>query len=183
MKYCSECGHKGTWQVVEGDDRPRFVCGVCRTIHYENPRMVVGAIPERTGTILLCRRAIEPCRGKWTLPAGYLENGETIAECARREAREEAVAELENLRPYALINIPFINQVYFIYLSHLVNRDFRAGSESLEVKLFRIADIPWDELAFRVVHDVLRSYCSDLQADKFPFRIMDISPLSAKNSL
>jgi ADP-ribose pyrophosphatase YjhB (NUDIX family) len=110
--------------------------------------MVVGSIPESNGKILLCRRAIEPRLGKWTLPAGYLENGETVSDCAKREAFEEAVARVEDLRPYALLNLPFINQVYFMFRSQLANHDYQAGSESLEVKLYRPDDIPWSELAF-----------------------------------
>jgi ADP-ribose pyrophosphatase YjhB (NUDIX family) len=138
--------------------------------------MVVGCIAESNGKILLCRRAIEPRLGKWTLPAGYLENDETVSEGARREAFEEARARVENLSPYALLNLPFINQVYFIFRAHLANHDFSAGSESLEVKLYRPNDIPWSELAFAVTREVLRLYCEDLVSREFPFRVVDIAP-------
>ena len=158
MNYCSNCGKPLKLRIPSGDDRPRFVCNGCETIHYSNPKMVVGSIPESNGKILLCRRAIEPRLGKWTLPAGYMENGETVADCAKRESLEEALAKVENLRPYALLNLPHINQVYFIFRAHLANDDYGAGSESLEVKLYRPDDIPWSELAFPVIHEVLKLY-------------------------
>ena len=137
--------------------------------------MVVGCIPESNGKILLCRRAIEPRFGKWTLPAGYMENGETVSDCAKREAFEEALARVEDLKPYALLNLPFINQVYFMFRAQLGNHDYQAGSESLEVELYRTDDIPWSELAFPVIHEVLKLYCGDLMTGKFPFRMVDIS--------
>ena len=175
MNFCSNCGEPLILRVPSGDDRPRFVCDGCETIHYSNPKMVVGSIPEANGKILLCRRAIEPRLGKWTLPAGYLENGETVLDCAKRESFEEALARVENLRPYALLNLPHINQVYFIFRAHLANHDYGAGSESLEVKLYRPDDIPWSELAFPVIHEVLKLYYGDLSTGKFPFRMVDMA--------
>jgi ADP-ribose pyrophosphatase YjhB (NUDIX family) len=136
--------------------------------------MVVGCIPASNDKILLCRRAIEPRIGKWTLPAGYLENGETVSDCARRETFEEAQARVENLKPYALLNLSFINQVYFIFRAHLANHDYQAGSESLEVKLYGSDVIPWSELAFPVIHEVLQLYCADLVTGEFPFRTVDV---------
>ena len=130
------------------------------------------------GKILLCRRAIEPRRDTWTLPAGYLENGETVEQCARRETLEEACATLSNLVPYSLLNISFINQIYFIYRAHLVNEDFRPGTESLEVKLFTPGAIPWEKLSFPVISKVLELYCCDLENSHFPFREINISPRS-----
>ncbi len=138
--------------------------------------MVVGTLPVMGGKILLCRRAIEPRCNMWTLPAGWLENGETLADCATRETFEEAWATVEDLQPYVLLNLPFINQLYFIYRARLINHDFHAGSESLEVKLFSPAEIPWDKLAFSAIHETLRRYCKDLQRGEFPFRVVDISP-------
>ena len=175
MNYCSDCGEKLELRIPPGDDRPRFVCTGCETVHYSNPKMVVGCIPESNGKILLCRRAIEPRFGKWTLPAGYMENGETVAYCAKREAFEEALAKVEDLRPYALLNIPSINQVYFIFRTQLANHDYQAGNESLEVGLHRTDDIPWSELAFPVIHEVLKLYCGDLVTGEFPFRMVDIA--------
>jgi len=174
MNYCSNCGQRLVFRIPPGDDRPRFVCNGCETIHYSNPKMVVGCIPESNGKVLLCRRAIEPRFGKWTLPAGYMENGETVSECAKREAFEEALARIEDLRPYALLNLPFINQVYFIFRAQLANHDCQAGSESLEVDLYRPDDIPWSELAFPVIGEVLKLYCKDLVKGEFPFRMVDI---------
>ncbi len=176
MNFCAQCGGKLSLRIPEGDDRPRCVCDVCGTIHYENPKMVVGTLPVIDGTILLCRRAIEPRRNMWTLPAGWLENGDTLAACATRETFEEAWAKVEDLQPYVLLNLPFINQLYFIYRARLSNLDFHAGSESLEVKLFSPAEIPWNELAFSAIHETLKCYCRDLPKAEFPFRVFDISP-------
>lgn len=176
MKYCSNCGAEITWKTPEGEDRPRFVCEQCKVIHYTNPKVVAGAIPARDGKILLCRRAIEPRLGKWTLPAGYLENGESVEECARRETIEEACATLDILHPYSLLNITFINQVYIIYRARLINDDFRPGTESLDVKLFSPETIPWENIAFPVIDEVLKLYCRDLQTDYFPFREVNILP-------
>ena len=136
--------------------------------------MVVGCIPEREDKILLCRRAIEPCYGKWTLPAGYLENGETVAEGAQREAMEEARARVEILAPYALYNISYVNQVYLIFRARLEDDNFRAGSESLVVDLFAEDDIPWDEIAFRVIGATLKQYFADRRSGRFPFYVGDI---------
>lgn len=174
MNFCTECGARVTLQVPEGDDRPRFVCDGCAAIHYENPRMVVGAIPVMGNKILLCRRAIEPCRDKWTLPAGWLENGETVSACAVRETAEEAWARIDDLQPYVLVNLPFINQVYFILRARLLNHDYHAGTESLEVRLFAPDEIPWDEVAFSAVQETLRFFCEDMKKADFPFRILDI---------
>jgi len=183
MKFCSNCGSGVVWRIPEGDDSPRFVCESCNIIHYQNPKMVIGAIPSMDNKILMCRRAIEPCVGRWTLPAGYLENNETIEECALRESIEEAWAKLDNLQPYALLNLPFINQVYFIYRADLVNNDFHAGAESLEVKLIHPQQIPWDELAFKVIRRVLEMYVEDLKTNRFPFRVVDILPNYIKGDL
>jgi ADP-ribose pyrophosphatase YjhB (NUDIX family) len=136
--------------------------------------MVVGCIPETEGRVLLCRRSIEPCYGKWTLPAGYLENGETVADGARREAFEEARARVEILAPYALYNICHVNQIYLMFRSRLKDHNFRAGSESLEVALFDEADIPWEEIAFQVIRETLIQYYMDRRTGRFPFHMGDI---------
>jgi ADP-ribose pyrophosphatase YjhB (NUDIX family) len=137
--------------------------------------MVIGTIPVMGNKILLCRRAIEPRRDKWTLPAGWLENGETVSACAIRESEEEAWAKIDDLQPYVLVSLPFINQVYLIFRSRLLNHDFHAGTESLEVKLFTPDKIPWDELAFSAVHEALKLFHEDLKKAEFPFRIVDIN--------
>lgn len=179
MNYCSHCGGEVRLQIPKGEDRKRYVCNRCNTIHYQNPRMVAGAIPVIAGRILLCRRAIEPRRTKWTIPAGYLENGESVEQCARRETKEEANAFLDEMIPYSLLNITFIDQVYFIYRARLVNHDYSPGDESLEVKLFRPEALPWDEMAFPVIRKALELYHLDLNEGVFPFREVDI-PISAK---
>jgi len=174
MNYCSNCGDTVKWETPLGDDRPRFLCKSCGTIHYENPKMVVGCIPELDGKILLCRRSIEPRTGKWTLPAGYLENGETVEQGARRETLEEAGARIEILAPYALFNICYVNQVYLMFRARLIDAGIKAGSESSEVRLFSEKEIPWNQMAFTVIEETLRQYFRDRPTGLFPFHIGDI---------
>jgi len=174
MNYCSDCGNKVKLGTPPGDDRPRYICESCGAIHYENPKVVVGCIPEMDGKILLCRRSIEPRSGKWTLPAGYLENGETVAQGARREALEEAGARIEILAPYALFNICYVNQVYLMFRAQLIDAGIKAGNESSEVRLFLEKDIPWDQIAFTVIEKTLRQYFNDRPAGLFPFHIGNI---------
>ena len=176
MKYCAYCGAKLAFKIPPGDDRPRFVCDVCHTVHYENPRMVVGCIPEWRNRILVCRRAIGPCYGKWTLPAGYLENGETVSEAAEREAFEEARARLDKLTPYALFNLTFVNQVYLIFRGKLVDAHYEPGDESLDVKLMTEDEIPWDQIAFSVIREILIRYFKDRKTGCFSFHMGDIFP-------
>ena len=176
LKYCSNCGATLALRIPEGDDRPRPVCSRCGAIHYSNPKMVVGCIPEWNGEILLCRRAIRPGYGKWTLPAGYLENGETVYQGTEREAREEAGARVGELEPFALLNLSFISQVYFMSRARLLDANFSPGFESLEVQLFREGDIPWDEIAFPVILETLRLYCADRISGAFSFHVKDIPP-------
>lgn len=174
MKFCPDCGATLTRKVPEADDRPRFVCDSCAAIHYQNPQMVVGAIVETDGRVLLCRRAIEPARNKWTLPAGYLENGETLQEGAARETFEETGYHISGLTPYAVASIPRINQVYFMFRCSVFDRAEPPGSESFEVRFFDPADIPWQEIAFRSIHEVLLQFCDDLSDGVFPFRAFTI---------
>jgi len=161
MKFCSQCGGVLIRQVPAGDTHVRDICPHCQAIHYQNPKMVVGCIPEWEDRILLCRRAIEPRLGLWTLPAGFMELNETTAEAAAREAREEANAEIEIGDLYTLYSLPHINQVYIIYRGRLQNLDFSPGEESLEVRLFLESEIPWEEMAFPVVSRTLRLYFED----------------------
>jgi ADP-ribose pyrophosphatase YjhB (NUDIX family) len=178
MNYCSNCGARVSVRVPPGDDRPRYVCESCHTVHYQNPKMVVGCIPEWEDKILLCRRSIEPCAGKWTLPAGYLENGESVAQGAKRESLEEARADIEILQPFALYNICHINQIYLMFRARLRDAKFGPGEESSEVGLFLEADIPWDELAFRVIHQTLVQYYRDRPSGRFPFHVADVLPVN-----
>jgi len=176
MKFCSHCGAPVVFTIPSGDTLPRHVCPVCDTIHYQNPKMVVGAIPEWEDKILLCRRAIEPKYGLWTLPAGFMENAETTAQGAARETWEEAQAKVEIGALYSLYNLPHINQVYLMFRAKLLNLDFGPGTESLEVALFDEAEIPWDLLAFRTVEATLRAYFADRRAGVFGFHFGDIGP-------
>ena len=174
MKYCSQCGFAVAIKVPAGDDRPRHVCEACGSIHYSNPKVVVGCIPEWEDRILLCRRAIEPRYGLWTLPAGFMENGETTQQGAARETREEANARVEVGALYSLFNLPHINQVYLVFRSRLLDLDFGPGSESLEVRLFSEAEIPWSEIAFPVIQETLGLYFRDRSQGRFALHTGDI---------
>jgi ADP-ribose pyrophosphatase YjhB (NUDIX family) len=171
MKYCSLCGAPVALRVPDGDSLPRHVCAACGTIHYQNPKMVVGCIPEWEDKILLCRRAIEPRRGLWTVPAGFMENGETTYQGAIRETLEEANARVEIDSLYALYNIPHINQVYLLFRARLLDLDFSAGAETLELKLLAEPDIPWDQIAFAAVRNTLSHYYADRLKGAFPFHM------------
>ncbi len=174
MKFCSHCGGSVEFLVPEGDHLPRHVCPACGTIHYQNPKMVVGCIPEWEDKVLLCRRAIEPKYGLWTLPAGFMENGETTAEGALRETWEEAGARVELGPLYTLFNLPHVNQVYFMFRARLLDLDYKPGIESLEVRLFAEHEIPWEELAFRTVKASLELYFQDRANGGFRFHFGDI---------
>lgn len=160
-KYCTECGSGVSQRIPQGDNRQRHVCDQCGHVHYENPKVVAGSIPEWQGKILLCRRAIEPRYGLWTLPAGFMENGETTVEAAARETLEEAGARVEITRLFAMFSLPHISQVYVMYNARLPTPDYAAGEESLEVALFDERDIPWQQLAFPVIGETLRRYFAD----------------------
>jgi ADP-ribose pyrophosphatase YjhB (NUDIX family) len=167
MKFCSQCGGAIVRQVPAGDTHERYVCAHCAAIHYQNPKMVIGCIPEHEDRILLCRRAIEPRLGLWTLPAGFMELQETTAEAAAREAQEEARAAIEIGELYTLYSLPHIDQVYLFYRGRLLNLDFGPGEESLEVRLFQESEIPWTELAFAVVTETLQHYFADRRRGQF----------------
>jgi ADP-ribose pyrophosphatase YjhB (NUDIX family) len=168
INYCNQCGGQTRFRMAEGEDRERDVCDDCGFIQYLNPRIIVGTLPTHEGKILLCKRAIEPRKGYWTLPAGYMECGETAADGARRETVEEAGAQLTELHLYALYDVPKIDQFYMFYRAEMLNGEFSAGVESLDVELFSLADIPWDELAFPTIGKVLRQYIADLPTGQFP---------------
>ncbi len=175
MKYCPECGAPVELQIPPDDNRPRFVCTLCTTIHYQNPKLVIGSIPEwEDGRILLCRRAIEPRHGLWTLPAGFMENGETTTEAAIRETLEEANARVALGELYTMVNLPDINQVHLLFRATLLDLDFSPGAESLEVELFEEQDIPWDEIAFRPVSMTLKHYFADRMNNNFQFHLGDL---------
>ena len=171
MKFCSNCGAPVRLRVPPGDSLPRHVCDNCQAIHYQNPRMVVGCIPEWEDRILLCRRGIEPRHGLWTVPAGYMENGETTFQGAIRETLEEASARVEIGPLYALYNIPHINQVYILFRARLLDADVRPGAETLEVALFTEREIPWDRIAFASVRHTLTHYYDDRRNGEFKFHM------------
>jgi ADP-ribose pyrophosphatase YjhB (NUDIX family) len=175
MKFCSNCGSDRIEQrIPEGDTLPRFVCAACATIHYQNPKIVVGCLPEWEDKVLLCKRAIEPRYGLWTLPAGFLENGETVPDGATRETLEEAKAKVEVGPLYTMISLPYINQVYIIFRARLLDLDFGPGTESLDVRLFAEDEIPWDTLAFRTIYRTLRTYFADRRAGSFGVHVSTI---------
>ena len=158
MEYCPNCAERVSMKIPEGDNRERHVCDSCGEIHYQNPKNVVGCLLEWQGKVLLCKRGIEPRYGYWTLPAGFMENHETVMEGAAREAREEACAESEELSLFGVYNLPRISQVYLMFSGRLKDGYAEAGEETLEVRLFDEKDIPWDDLAFPVVVESLQRF-------------------------
>lgn len=174
MKFCSNCAAPLARRVPPGDSLPRWVCDACGEIHYQNPKLVVGAIPEHEGRLLLCRRAIEPRYGYWTLPAGFMENDETPGQAALRETLEEAGARIELGAPFSMISIPRVNQVHLFYLARLVDLEFKPGEESLEVALVEEAQMPWKDIAFRTVGITLKRWFADRAAGAFGFHAEDL---------
>ena len=175
MKFCSECAHPIQIHTPEGDNRPRSVCTQCGTIHYVNPRIIAGCLPVFEKKILLCRRAIEPRKGYWTLPAGFMEEGETLEAGAVRETQEEAGIDIIAEQMLTSISVPHISQVHIFFLTHMENAQHaQSTSESLEVKLFEINDIPWQEIAFPTVKKTLRHYLDDVAAGNIQTRVFDI---------
>ena len=151
-RFCAQCGSpKIEFRIPHDDDRERHVCADCGHIAYLNPKLIVGTIPVWEDKVLLCKRAIEPRYGTWTLPAGFMEENETLEEGAARETLEEAHARVTITELYVTLSLPQISQVYVMFRASLDDLDFSAGTESLEVKLFTEAEIPWDQLAFRTI--------------------------------
>jgi len=167
MNFCSECGEKVNREIPEGDNRLRDVCNNCHVIHYENPKVVTGCIPEWENKILLCKRAIEPRYGRWTLPAGFMENGESNREGAARETFEEANAKLTGMTLFSVFSIAHINQIYTMYRGELVGGKASAGIESMEVALLEEKEIPWAEIAFKVIEENLKLYYQDKSTGTF----------------
>jgi ADP-ribose pyrophosphatase YjhB (NUDIX family) len=161
MRFCSACGHTVEHKVPAGDNRLRYCCTACGAIHYQNPRMVLGTIPVWQDKVLLCKRAIEPRYGYWTLPAGFMENGESTGEGAARETVEEAGAHIELGEPFSILDVPHVEQVHMFFHATLLDPDFDPGPESLEAKLFSESEIPWESLAFRTVSQTLKWFFAD----------------------
>ncbi|MBL8398907.1 MAG: NUDIX hydrolase [Candidatus Accumulibacter sp.] len=169
MNFCSACGKPVSMAIPVGDHLPRHICSSCGMVHYLNPKLVVGCIADWQERILLCRRSIEPRYGLWTLPAGFMENGETTCEAAQRETSEEACARVEIGSLFAVVNIPHISQVHLFYRARLLGTDFAAGIETLETVLFAEEDIPWQSLAFQSVAFCLQAYFADRKKGVFTF--------------
>lgn len=174
MKFCPNCAAPLARRVPPGDSLPRDVCDACGNVHYQNPKLVVGTVPDWQGRVLLCRRAIEPRYGYWTLPAGFMENDETAGEAALRETLEEAGAQIELESAFSLISVPRVNQVHLFYRARLVDLGFKPGVESLEVALFDEAKIPWKEIAFRTVGLTLKLWFADRARGSYGFHAEDI---------
>jgi ADP-ribose pyrophosphatase YjhB (NUDIX family) len=166
LNFCSNCGSPVVSKVPDGDHLPRFVCTGCGTVHYKNPLLVLGCVPQWQGKILLCRRAIQPRLGFWTVPAGFMENGETMQAAAARECHEEALAQVEIGSLLAVVNVTHANQVHVMFRAQLLKAQFAPGPESLEVGLYDEAQIPWTDLAFPSGEFTLRRYFSDRAAGR-----------------
>ena len=166
MNFCPSCGAPVTQRIPEGDHLPRSVCTACGTIHYRNPKLIAGCVPEHEGRILICRRAIEPRRGYWTIPAGFMEIGETLQQAAARECEEEALARVDVGAPCAIVHVLHAEQVHVMFRARLAVPEFGAGPESLEATLCDERDIPWPELAFASVEFCLRRYFADRAAGR-----------------
>jgi ADP-ribose pyrophosphatase YjhB (NUDIX family) len=177
INYCCVCAAPVRVRVPPGDSLPRHICDACGAIHYRNPRLVVGTLPIWEERVLLCRRAIKPRKGCWTLPAGFMENGESVAAAAERETREEACARIELGEAYTMISVPHISQVHVIYRARLLDLDLAPGEETLEVALFDEAAIPWEEIAFRTVAMTLRHFFADRSRGSYGFHAEALPPL------
>jgi ADP-ribose pyrophosphatase YjhB (NUDIX family) len=164
MNFCNQCGAKVEFRIPPGDHLPRYICDSCGTIHYQNPRLVVGCVPDYQGKILLCRRAIEPRRGFWTVPAGFMENGETLQQAAARETHEEALAKVEIGSLLTVVHVLHAQQVHVFFRATLGEPEFGAGVESLETVLVDPKDIPWTDIAFPSTDYTLKRYLEDRAA-------------------
>jgi ADP-ribose pyrophosphatase YjhB (NUDIX family) len=179
LKHCRECGTAVAYRLPDdGDTRQRAICTACNTVHYENPLNVVGTVPvwgETGEQVLLCKRNIEPRRGMWTLPAGFMELGETTSQGAARETDEEAGAQFELQELFAIMNVARVGQVHLFYRARLLSTVFNPGHETMEARLFSEADIPWDEIAFRTVRETLERYFADRLTGCYGTHVVDIA--------
>ena len=175
IKHCKNCGTSVVYRLPDdGDTKQRAVCPSCVTVHYENPLNVVGTIPHLGDRVLLCKRNIEPRHGKWTLPAGFMELHETLAEGAARETVEEAGAQFEMEGHFTIVNVSPVGQVHFFYKARLTSDQFDPGFETIEARLFEESEIPWEEIAFKTVKETLRRYFADRQTGHFSIHSIDI---------
>lgn len=174
IKHCKACGGEAPYSIPPDDNRERAICKVCGTIHYENPINVVGTVPVWNDKVLLCRRNIEPRYGLWTLPAGFMELGETTEEGAIRETEEEAGARIDLQGLFTLLNVVKVGQVHLFYRASLRDTDFAPGPETIEARLFREEEVPWDQLAFRTVRETLMRFFEDRQRGQYGVHCADI---------
>ena len=175
IKHCRNCGAAVVYRLPDdGDTRERAVCPACDTIHYENPLNVVGTVPHFGDKVLLCKRNIEPAWGKWTLPAGFMELGETSAEGAARETDEEAGAKFEMEDLFTVLSVPRVGQVHLFFRARLLSDQFAPGHETIEARLFAEGEIPWEEIAFRTVKETLARYFEDRRKGRFDVHTADI---------
>jgi len=175
IKFCQYCGGKTENKIPKGDDHLRAICTQCKAIHYQNPKIITGVIVEHKGKILLAKRAIEPRYGTWTIPAGFMELGETAQVGAARECFEETEAKIKDIELFGVYNTTTNSQVYTLFHAKLANEHFRATVESLEVRLFAIEDIPWDNISFPCVESALKRYVKELQGRCFSIKLEDIT--------
>lgn len=176
VDFCRRCGTPVEHRLPDdGDTKIRAICPACHTVHYENPLNVVGTIPYMDDKVLLCRRNIEPRKGYWTLPAGFMELNETTGQGAERETDEEAGADITMGPLFSLVNVPHVGQVHLFYLAQLQSTTFNPGWETIEAQLFSEADIPWDEIAFRTVKVTLERYFADRKRGAFNIHVIDLA--------
>jgi ADP-ribose pyrophosphatase YjhB (NUDIX family) len=175
IRHCKRCGTEVVMRLPDdGDTHVRAVCPACHTVHYENPLNVVGTVPFWEDRVLLCKRNIEPRHGKWTLPAGFMELGETVSQGAQRETIEEAGAQIEMLELFSIMNVVRVGQVHFFYRARLTSTQFDPGHETQEARLFAEHEIPWDEIAFRTVRETLQRYFADRSRGSYGLHQVDI---------
>ncbi|MCK6432615.1 MAG: NUDIX hydrolase [Burkholderiaceae bacterium] len=174
IRHCRDCGHAVEYRVPADDNRERATCPRCGTIHYENPLNVVGTVPIWNDQVLLCRRAIEPRRGLWTLPAGFMELGETVAEGAVRETVEESGARVQLEGLFTVLSVVHVGQVHLFYRARMLDATLDPGPETLEARLFHEHEVPWDEIAFRTVRETLRHYYTCRARGDYPLYCGDI---------
>ncbi len=175
IRHCRVCGAPTEYRTPADDNRDRAVCTACETVHYENPLNVVGTVPVLGARVLLCRRNIEPRKGFWTLPAGFMELGETTEQGAIRETVEEAGAEIELEALFTVLNVVHVGQVHFYYRARMLDDRLDPGPETIEAQLFDEADVPWDELAFKTVKVTLEHFFADRREGQFPIHCADIA--------
>jgi len=168
MKYCSQCGNNLEFKIPEGDNRNRYICTVCGFIHYQNPKIVVGTVPMLGDQVMLCLRGIEPRMNFWTLPAGFLENGESLAEGAKRECEEEALISPNVQSMIAVVDVIHAEQIYVFFRATIKDDSFGAGEESLDVKLYKLSEIPWDLISFEAIEIALKAQIEKDPSDESP---------------